>query len=522
MIAIETVESRRAFGAVIFGGVVGLVYQLLPLFERKYGLVSEKGKLLDMLATKDDPEIIAEKFVRADSATLMCMYAVFWPQLLERFWQWDEKIIERIRDAAQNEKKRYKLDPHRLDALPALTAAHCLGWAVNASAREALSIEVARGLYDPRREALEMLCQNLITSLTPTYEVGQYYDIGQDPLQAGAELIERAKNTDKLLSPLCLYCQFLAGLKVIFSNRGYETPSLRVVNQQLELIKSTPIPHFWYAKQLVQLYESKITTVDYTKEFPLPPESSELLIGWRKYVHSTKMVDLAAHLALIRARLTFSIYETVSGRDTTYLQVMNREEAGRAYEKSISFSNTFGVDELLRLARWDQLPLPQEESRFKEFLSRDFPNELRTAHVSPEIDEATRKGGYLKAHVPFSSLCPDNVPRSLAEAASRQKRRFWKEFFKRIPKSTQAGLTAAAAYQLFEEQLPLLLPVLSQLLFGRPLMPQEEQELMVERKAMEGEVFKNFQDFDERLGEALEAKQARLGQLKIARPKWTG
>jgi hypothetical protein len=392
-----TLMTRRQFGKAIlrllFYSGVGLT-----AFEAEQGGYDPVLTFIRLGLHISSPEDVASTFVRSDSAFLMASYAVFFPELLRRN---GFGSIQALQLAASEQKKIYTKDHHRLDALPAVAAAHLMPSTKDATTRHQLSQSILRGLDDSRREVREIILQNLATSVAPNFDSVRYFSIEPAVISRIRGIIEEASDVEKLM-PAALQCtEFLLNARALLLARNASMKELRPYNEAIEFARHINASHVWYVPKLVQLHEAtfKASISDTTS---LPPQSSEALMGWRNFPQAREYFSL---LAIARARLIYTELLTACGKLKSD-SVMSSDEAKRALPKIASFFTTFELDRLYRESSVSDL-VSVRERKFAAFLKSEFEELIvRPDRFGIPVDEASISAEMVKLrdYVPFAQF----------------------------------------------------------------------------------------------------------------------
>lgn len=486
--------TRREFvGALGIGLIAGVVYFASPYIKRLTRDEPAEVELARLLMHRDDPKGIVTAFAQAPSAHLMGMYAIFFPQFMIAHGKAAADVLaEAVREVQGSITK----DLHRLEALPAAAAAHLLGelkGLKNEDVRDSLCDRVARTLGSPNREIKEIVLQNLIASTWPNFDNRRYYTVSEQLLAQGDKLIEDAAETDKLLSPLCLYAQFIASYRKLLSTREYKPQYFQPLDKQMQRIKqlSEKVPHLWYARRTIELYER--TTITDPK-FALP-QRSEALMGWRKlYSSNPETYDLLQHFAIIHYRNAFAVHKAASGVDLSYQVVMSQQQAQRAFPKAASFVQTFTLD---RLVAGLETELTNVEPAFGQWLTEGYLDryELPAEFASTVQDE---KG--IASTVPFSQWEPKTAPLLLLQEADLERH----ELIRAAPARLAQGLAITGG-------VFALLRALLERRHGAEKGEDYARELEPHSHRITEEVARHTKDVDSRLGEKLDQQQEELG-----------
>jgi len=484
--------TRRQF---IVGGLSTIPAALLAssdILKETCGVEAPGSPLVRVFKDKETPLAVAQAFVSAPSTHLMAMYAVFFPMFMETY---QERAPTEIIKAAEEVKNQYPRDHHRLDALPGVVAAHRLVTTNSDDEREYLCSLIEKGLRNSNREIREITLQNLITSGWPNFDALKYFNVSEAIFKAGDDLISSAAETDKLVSPLCLYVQHLAAYRGLMLTRSTQPPQLAVANKQLEKIKhlSVDMPHLWYAHRLAQLYEG----VDFRSVRGVPPQRSEAIMGWQQlYEADTRLYELLQHLALIQYRNSFAVYLTAEGRDISHPEVMTEGQAQRAIHKGASVIQNFSLRRLM--ADVPELPSSRREKEFQQWLLEGWLDKYTVAH---EFETTRQEEKALALSIPFSQFEPRTLPRVLLREADQEKRAL---IIDGLIAAVHFAMTLPAAYGIVN--------ALFKWQFGPDKALQYAQEIKPHMHEIQELINEDARQKTEKLGEQLERQQNALGQ----------
>lgn len=355
---------------------------------------------IDIHNSSDNPDRVADAFVRANSPTLMAMYAVFFPPFLDR---WGRNGVKLIAASAEKEKTIYLKDHHRLDALPAVVSAHLLARSTDEQ-KEELCNTIASSLKDHRREVREIIIQNLISAVSPDVDSVRFFSINENVLTSIDNFIEESKVSHKLLSPLCLCTEFLLNARLVLSSNTNYDKITHIITKRLKSIQAVKVPHFRYASQLIDLHEDTFSSANLFDDFSLPAQRSEAILYWKecppKYRHYLR------HLALIHTRNIYAIWSTMTGKDNSYPEIMTAAQAERAFPKALAYLEHTHATELLPQSRNDfQFPIPINENNFKRFVLHELDDLLthpKRYNLDTSLFQPNEEERLLQECAPFS------------------------------------------------------------------------------------------------------------------------
>jgi hypothetical protein len=410
--------SRRAFISSVLGAIGGSIAVSSEIFGDESVL-----PIAGQLGCLDECEDIIAKFDRASTGDLMTSYSVFFPYFLAQCPcppKFMENAVNNIKrsspypyftteDPTQQTFYDYKssINPHRIDVLPAVVSCHSLKTATSRDQHEYFINLIAKSLDDPRREILEITLQNLISSALPIHDCIINYQVGEEILRKGDRILKNCAETPKLLSVLFLYTQYiLTGQLFLKKQDRTQSNAYKKIGKQIDYIKELKRPgHYWYAKKLIDIYNT-LPTIRENNILSLPPQLLESLMGWKKL--NAKYHDLLTLFALISARTTFSEWETSIGKDTSFLNVSSNNASKVAFKKGIAFQCSYNLQPFYSpfVLKEDSIP----DSYFLNFIIKDYPYILRNKEAYESFIEDPATVEYLSNHVPFSQYNEYIVP----------------------------------------------------------------------------------------------------------------
>lgn len=475
----------------VFGGIAaGMVGVLKP---------EDNSPFTQQLGRIDTAEQIAHNFQHASTGELMAYYAVFFPAFNYKHLFNAPALL---RDAAEKQKARDRTDPHRLDALPAVAAAHLLAQAPDTATRVDLSKKIADAMSDPRREVLEIVLQNLITSTPADFDSILHLEPGLPIIEAGNDLIDRCKSSHKLLSPLCFYIQFLTTAQNILRVREGKPEVTRLIDDVLGRIKeSDKPPHFWYAKRLIEIYQS-LPPPTVGDPSTIPPQRSEMLMGWRNLRIYPGYQSLLEHFALIQLRTIYSVWSTATGRDSSDLEIMDVDSSKRALDKMVAFTRTYELIPLLRPFLEDQIHIREQD--FSNFLRGDFPYLFKQYDVPSEYINSILPERILANRIPFSSYDERIIQWSTYNSSGQSSFVDWIENLLKISGGVGGGLALWNVIEAF-----------SKMISSEGLNADARKELKERSEEFRSEVSKHAELIDSNIGESLDQLDEALGSIDV-------
>lgn len=482
--------TRRGFGKCV-SGLVALASAGLA-FEVEQGGYDPMSPFLRLGNGFGSADEVASMFVQADSAFLMASYSVFFPEFLRR--NTFEGAVTGLEIAAEEQKKKYTTNHHRLDALPSVAAAHLLQCAKEKKTRHFLAQTIVRGLKDPRREVKEIVLQNLMTSATVNFDSKRFFSVHPIVIRQIQRIFKESMDNEKLLTPTLIATEFLLNTRALLISRGATKKELTHYNKAIESIHNTRARHMWYVPHLIRLHNDTFR-VSLNNIESLPPQSSEALMGCRKLFHAREYLAL---LALIRARLAYTIFCTMSGKLAPDA-AMSVREAEKALPKVIGFFRGFELHTLLRSSH--VLGLVSNEPEFANFLRAEFwelldkPERFGVSveYISPEMLQ-------LGQCVPFARY----DDRGRLEAALHEQD---EHFHKAVCSALQVGLEAGVTLEVIQR--------VAAWFSGRKAALTKPPERQVIEKTR-AEIVAREEAIDEGKYIGLDQQQATLGNIDIS------
>jgi len=346
-------------------------------------------------------------------------YALFYPRLLQ---VQGRQAVADLRNAAQAEERVYKQDRHRLDALPAVAAAHLLRTTPLEDDRDALCSEIVNSLRNPDREVREIILQNLTTAICPTPDTETCFAVNQPVLAAIRNILQEAEANERLLTPAAQCVEFLLNAGAVLRARHSD---MGPYDQILGVVMDSQAPHFWYLRRLIELHKATFT-FHANKFDSIPPQSSEALMGWSTLVTVSPMRDYLSHLALIRVRLLHMLLAIKEGSMRAD-EVVTTNQAERAIPKLTAFYRDFHIGELLATTKvLDKSPTSDKafktfirSGRFGEAIKDSDQLPLSTQNAQASSDEVR-----LGECVPFAQYCDHGLLQRMGEGNSEVHRRW--------------------------------------------------------------------------------------------------
>lgn len=458
--------NRREFAKRI-AGIITTAGTFLLFRGSNDDFPDPRSMFIDLQDKYKTPQEAAAAFVRAKTPFLMASYAVFFPEVRRRQGR---AMVDEIRKAAEKEKCKYSKDHHRLDALPAVTAAHFLRVTKDDTARHKLCSEISTALTDPRREVQEIVLQNLITAVAPNIDSVRFLTFESQVLNSINALLLQAEQNPKLFTPVGLSAEFLLNAQALLRARLASRLSLAPYAKLLSKICESRAPHFRLVGRTIEIHQKTFVANPHDTK-SLPPQSSEALMGW-KLLYDTSG-DYLNQLALTRARLLYIIWETTSGKLPSD-DVMNTIQAHRALPKVIDFFRSFQLLPLITPEIVEAIPM--EEQGFRKFMRSDF-HQLIERPEQQGIDlsdiESPEEEILLATRVPFSKYDDYALLDSLSRMRDSQGRR---SLFKNASAMLASVLSGYGAYRGYDEFIKLAQQISGGFPYAEPRPSKEDFE----------------------------------------------
>lgn len=313
------------------------------------------------------PDEIVSSFDTAGTPALMAAYSVFYPVFMKKFGTNSVYEIER---SIKNYTKK-KENEHRLIALPAATAAHCLNRNDDNKRSEMCSI-ISRTLKKTDREVLEISLQNLVCATCPNIDSVRFFAVDEQIFTSIESIIDQAQNRSMFLSPLGICTEFLLNSYALAKMNPNSTEKYLNEHRKLfDKISNSKMRYSWIPARMIKVH-LKTFRADATNNMSLPPQSSEVLMGWGNYGdHFREYLQL---LTLNRIVLLKQVFETAfdlaSGENDP--DVMNKDKAMHALPKLVAFFRAFDIASLLKDFPVDNIP--SSDHNLKKFMIGDFKN----------------------------------------------------------------------------------------------------------------------------------------------------
>ena len=362
--------SRRFFGKLSAQAFLGTA-AYLTTYEVQRPTEDPIQVLIDLGDKIAEPNDVARSFVTAKPAFIQASYAVFYPHFLAKY---GFEAIDLLKDSLDRLEKFHTKDRHRRDALPAAAAAHLLkivniGVENSHKEWEYLSSTILDSLKTGGREVREIVIQNLITSVEPDCDSKKFLCVDCRIVNEIENILIDASKDDALMIPALLCAEFLLNARSVLAAKGATLDELLPFNKALNTARELREPHLWFVPSLIQLHENIFNaTPNGMTSLPLPPQSSEALMGW--HVLDLKMREYLTLLAISRARTMYTNFLTASGKRAE-TPAMSADEAKRALHKIVPLFRTYGFMDLLKGSPvLDSIPADEQE--FANFLRTDF------------------------------------------------------------------------------------------------------------------------------------------------------
>jgi hypothetical protein len=444
---------------------------------------------------------VTHSFVRANTPFLMASYAVFYPDLLLTRGR---NAIQELKKAKEEEKSTYDKNHHRLDALPAVAAAHLLPVTVIENQKDILCDEIANALNDRRREVREIVMQNLITATSPNDDTLRHFSVNDEVLRCIESILLEAEENEKLLTPATLCAEFLLNARVLQQANNSSKKDIERYDRLIDMLRMSRADHYWFVSKLVQLHEATFTSPEKHARLLLP-QSSEALMGWKKFGYAR---DYLAHLSLLRARLMYTNLYTSSGMLPSD-EVMNKDQASHALPKTISFFKNFMLRDLIDIDECLD-NMPQSEKLFKKFMSSGKFDDLimnpESHNISMKDVQSDRDEVELAKCVPFAQYREYGLLQKMADDQNEDRRKF-------IIKAVDTGFkTAAAGYGSYKGS-GLLYDVVARIF---SLKQEEHSEVPkdVKEKAVE-QAAKKEEEIDQGKYEGVNDQERELDNIDL-------
>lgn len=330
--------------------------------------------LLELQRFRIDPVEVAAAFRYAPPALLLSSYGNFFPNfMLSTGFSGAPRAL---RDAARSNSPLLSNpeNPHRLEALPAVAAAHALPFTDRSSQEELLS-DIVQALTSKNREVREIVLQNLITASLPSPENQLRWTVNERLLRRVIQVIEDAKHASQLLSPAALALTMLLNTRATLKSNGSANAREQAagVDRLVRQALSHGPEYFVYLKRLKKVHELEFAHYDPHDASSLPSHTTEMILQARHSRRGTP--DYNSSLALIHARTTFDVWRTAEGLPGGDDSVMTKEQAKNAFPKMLSYEVAVGM--LHEMPTLRQVGLPTSEQKFEKFMLDELVPRLR-------------------------------------------------------------------------------------------------------------------------------------------------
>lgn len=244
-----------------------------------------------------DPLQLLRNFQTAESQDLLRSYVIGFTSLVLAAEAADpdgrHRTLKETEDLAEKEYRTATSNRHRAKAFPAVAAAHILPTARDHDLSLANDL-IVQALVWPQREIQEIVCQNLVCSLTRDDHAWAEFlvaDIVLDTL--GEYVLSRRLSNPLINTGACIALQFLTYYDLALDIRVVPGVATKTVTRQRDLIgqifrhvHNANDPYAW----LVRSWLSELQTLsgraahrgNPAEAFrQLPPQATELVMGWR-------------------------------------------------------------------------------------------------------------------------------------------------------------------------------------------------------------------------------------------------
>ncbi len=488
--------SRRKF-LVLMSVIGGAAYCSLDWY-RLHGVDQPTEVFVNLHNSSDAPSDVVEDFISANTPTLNASYSKFYPNLLNK---WSIEAVDVLRNSCKivKENPRHTFNHHRLDALPAITAAHLLPRTIGGE-KDILFKEIADSLKDPRREVREMVLQNLLTSCTPDFDTLKYFSINDSILKSLDIIIEDAQDTPKLLTPLCLSVEFLLNARAILNGRGDSKQVVKEIDNRLKRIKESKVPHFNYLRVIIFIHNNRFPKIESNNIYSIPPQQTEALLGWEKLPETFN--PYLRHLSLIFARQVYNSWATMTGVDNSALTVLSIDDAKQAFPKGIGFIKYYSIMKLLNSNNHHEIIASiDNDPKFINFLSKDLPDLLRNPQkYSIDIEKfaPSKEELFLSRCVPFCQFDNNKMATILSQDPNKANR---SGFFELLDLGIKWAGSSFSLYKI--------------LCNAFKFTPSNETPKASELKNIKDKAITCGEEADKKLGDIIEKQEEKLGPIGI-------
>ncbi len=293
------VQGLCAMAAFVLGEVL-----LKPISRRHALMDQERGEKLDSVLSDQNPTSIAtllSNFHAAPQADLMRRYvAGFTPVVLSCMATDADGRYAKLRAAKAAADQLYptvQKDRHRVAAFPAAVAAHTISLMRDHDLQYA-GETIGEAFAFPQREVQQIVSQNLVSAVTRDAYSWEHLWVSDSILEAMRDYLAR-RTANPLLTTDANFCvQFLCYYDLALRSRELRTTAERraalrqhgLIEKALHEIDVVSDEYGW----LGRLWRDRIREAcRYAEVLPyrdrykqLPPQSSELILGWRN-THGT-------------------------------------------------------------------------------------------------------------------------------------------------------------------------------------------------------------------------------------------
>lgn len=389
-------------------------------------------------------EDVINAFVHANSGFLAGTYSIFFPEFMAKEGSYSYK---KLKEAAAKIDKKNSINPHRIDVIPAVAAAHWLPHTIESNISQNLSEEILIALNDPRREVKEIILQNLISTAQANFDNLRFYDVSYEIIKEIENLFLGIGNDDSLFSPVVFGLEFMLNANKIINRKGGDEKKEKEIKRVISLTVSSKNKYSWYFNLLINSHD-KTFVPNALNHLSLPPQSSEALMGW-KFSGEKSTHNYYSLLAIGRAILLKSCLD-IARDPMAGSPAMSSVQATIAYPKLLDFMDSFGLIDLIISSPYMQA-LKDNDKDLYEFMKSNMNSYLinKEVHIKGSKRPAmSQEGINLGSLVPFSQF---NDKHLLSKIISETDQGYEKAIgFGALAAATSTFMTTTAAKKLGE------------------------------------------------------------------------
>ena len=393
-------ENRRRFLTFLagIGSIILGILLLRPLTLRRRKMEESEEEKEDQVMKDQNPTHTVDllhNFYNSPSHELTQRYVMgFTPIVLTAAAGDADKRFAKLDEAKSLADEMYdtiEVNRHRVRAFPACVASHLLPFCQDHDAIFAGEI-LAEAFYFPQREIQEIVPQNLTSAITRDHYSWSHYWVPDKVLEAMLDYLSRRPSNPLFSAGSNITIQFLTYYHLSINNRevsGVLSETRKRHNKMIErafdLVRNAKDEYSWFVKQWFHVIQQSCQTVSKTSRTYklLPPQSSELVLGWKNCSTMAQWSQVLPCAILNNALLFHLNKEIVEGRGNPkwFQEDYGEAEAAVAMNKSVDWFKNLGLSETLF-----QAAISQSNDPLRTTLTQLATQTVNKGQPSPEWD----------------------------------------------------------------------------------------------------------------------------------------